>query len=481
VQDTAYQSLLASQRKNIHGRIADALDHHFPERVAREPAEIAQHSEQAGRIEEAIAHYQRAGEQGIQRFAYTEAIGHLETAMKLLSTLPESTDRDRQELSLQTRYGFALTTLNVSSPETEQAHLRARHLSEQLGDDHELFRTLHGLCDLHWARADYAKEGELTEEILRLAREARDPAQLLWAHYAMGRSSDNRGDFSRAREHLEEAIGFYDSRDYAAGEYPYTVANPGIPLLGVASLVLWKLGYPDQALARSQQMRALAGECSDPYSQACVILYGPVNPLSRGEYRAGLEEAEALMALSSKHGFLTFLGIGALWRAWALTVLGQLDEGIAGLRAVLDGMRRSGNEAGLPVLLTILAAALGQVGQAAEGLALLAEAEAVMATTGERRDKGELHRARGDLLLTLPKPNPAQAEVAFRKALEVARRQSAKSYELRAAMSLARLWQGQGRNEEARDLLQPVYDWFTEGFDAKDLKDAKALLEELES
>ena len=186
-----------------------------------------------------------------------------------------------------------------------------------------------------------------------------------------------------------------------------------------------------------------------------------------------------MMALSSKHGFLFHLGSGAFWRAWALTLLGQLDEGIAGLRAVRDGVRRSRSKIGLPGLLTCLAGALGQAGQADEGLAILAEAQAVMASTGERTGEAILYRVRGDLLLAHPKPDLAQAEAAYREALEVALRQSAKSYELQAAMSLAALWQGQGRNEEARDLLQPVYDWFTEGFDTKDLKDAKALLEEL--
>ena len=188
-----------------------------------------------------------------------------------------------------------------------------------------------------------------------------------------------------------------------------------------------------------------------------------------------------MMALAGQHGFLFQLGVGALWRAWALILLGQFDEGIAGLRAVRDGMRRSGSKVALPVVLSYLAAGLGQTGQADEGLAILAEAEAVMASTGERNSEAYLHRIRGNLLLGLATPDPAQAEAAFRKALEVARRQSAKSIELLVATSLALLWQQQGRNEEARALLQPVYDWFTEGFDTKGLKDAKALLEDLES
>jgi len=403
----------------------------------------------------------------------------VDRAIELLSTLPESTERDRQELSLQSRLVGAMAILNLSSPKIERAYVRARQLCEQLGDDHELFRTLSGLHATHWARAEHAKAEEVAEEMLRRARATRDRAQLLVANYTVLNSFYNRGEFLLARDHAEEAIGLYDPQDYTAGEYPYTRSDVGIVVLGLAGLVMWELGYPDQALARSQQARALARERSDPYSQANIVGLCPAIHLWRGEYRAGLAETEAGMAFSRKHGLLWNLAVGALFRARALILLGQLDEGIAGLRAVLRAMRRSGNEMGSSGLLTVLAGALGQAGQTDEGLALLAEAQAVIARTGERQSEAELHRTRGNLLLALSTPDPAQAEVAFREALEVARRQSAKSYELRAAMSLALLWQGQGRDEEARDLLQPVYDWFTEGFDTKDLKDAKALLEEL--
>jgi len=480
VQDTAHQSLLASQRKELHGRIADALDQHFPERVRREPEEIARHCAQAGRTEDAIGHYQRAGEQAILRFAYVEANGHLDTAIGLVGTLPESIERDRQELSLRAMLAAALSiTRGMSSPEAEQVYVRTRHLSEQLGDARELFRALFGLHELHFGRAEHNTTRGLGEEMLRRAQETQDPEQLVVAPWMIGAGSYYRGELSRARDHLEEAIELYDRQDYTPHQYRYTRVNPGIAVLGWASGVLWILGYPDQASARIREARAKAPEMCDPFNQANVGIFSVNLHLNRREYRVALEQAEAVMALASEHGFLAHLALGTLNRAQALTLVGQLDEGIARTRAILDGMRSSGLALGLSDHLTKLAQALGNAGQAEEGLALVAEARAFAAGSGERFAEAEIHRIRGHLLMTLPAPDPAQAEMAFREALEVARRQSAKSYELLAATSLAGLWQGQGRKEEARALLQPVYQWFTEGFDTKDLKDAKALLSEL--
>jgi predicted ATPase len=481
VQDTAYQSLLASQRREIHGRIADALEARFPERVTREPEEIARHCEEAERTAAAIAHYQRAGERALQRFAYAEAIAQLRRAIELLGTLSESSERDRQELPLQVRLAAALTiTRGLSSPGAEQAYVRARYLSEQLGDAPELFRALFGLHELHFFRAEYETARELAEEMLRRARQTRDPAQLVVALWMTGAGSFYRGEFSRAREHLEEAIGLYDPQDYKAHEYRYTRVDPGIAVLGNASGVLWRLGYPDQASARIEEARTLARELADPFSQGCVHTYGNRLFLSCGEHQTTLEGAEAVMALANEHGFWQSLGlVGVLQRARALTRLGQLDEGIAGMRAIVDAMQASGTKADSSETLAALARALGDAGQVEEGLALLAEAQAFVASSGERSDEAEIHRVKGELLLALPTPDPAQAEASFREALGVARRQSARSLELRAATSLARLWQRQGRKEEARALLQPVTDWFTEGFDTADLKEAKALLEEL--
>jgi predicted ATPase len=370
-------------------------------------------------------------------------------------------------------------TRGFSSPEIEQAYVRARYLSEQLGDAPELFRTLNGLMALHLTRAEHDRALELAKETLRLARRTRDPEQLLVAHWLTAVGFHRHGELSRAREHLEEAIGRYDPQDYRDHDYPYSRGEPGLNVFGMASWVLWLLGYPDQALARIREARARARELSDPYSQATIVLYGPGLHLYRGEYQAAREEAEALMALAREHGLSLLAGAGSYLRALALTCLGQLDEGIAGLRAFMDAIRRLGYEGTSSSVTTVLAAGLGEAGRVEEGLAVLTEAEAFVARTGERYQEAEVHRVKGDLLLAHPTPDPAQAEAAFREALEVARRQSAKSFELRAATSLACLLRDQGRGEEARALLHPVYDWFTEGFDTKDLKDARALLEEL--
>jgi predicted ATPase len=481
VQEAAYESLLKSQRRELHGRIADALDARFAEFVARRPEEIARHYELAGRTTQAIGHYQRAGERSAKQSAYVEAIGYLHKALELLRTLPDGAERDRRELSLTTRLGGALAiTQGFASSEVEHTYVRARHLAEQLGDTTELFRTLNGLMAFHGVRAENDRARELGGELVHRARSTRDREQLLLAHWLMASlGSFWLGEFSQALEHVEAAIGHYDPRDYKAHDYPYSRGDPGLNVFGVASGVLWHLGYPDQALERMREARARARELSDPFSEATLVQYGPRLNRWRGDYRAALEEAEALMALADEHGFLFQSGNANRERTLALTGLGNLDAGIAGLRALEEAARGSGLLCGYSETLAALARALGSVGQVEEGLAVVAEALAFVARTGERYREAEIHRIEGDLLLGGSQPEPAQAEAAFRTALEVVRRQSAKSLELPVATSLARLWQQQGRMEEARALLQPVYDWFTEGFDTPPLKDAKALLEEL--
>jgi predicted ATPase/class 3 adenylate cyclase len=479
-QEVAYESLLLERRGVLHERTAQAIEELYRDALDEHYRELAHHYGRTENTPKAVEYLHRAGEQAVHRSAYAEAIAQLSRGVKLLATLPESRERDQQELLLQTALGGALAvTRGLGNPDEEHAFVRARNLSEQLGDAPELLRTLVGLFAIHQARAEHDRAGEVAEEMLRLARGTRDPAQLLVAHWETGVASYWHGEFSRAREHLEEALACYDPQEHRARELRYTRGDAGVNALGNASSVLWQLGYPDQALARSRDALALARELTHPYSEASALMYaGPVQ-IWRGEWQAALEVAEALIAHSSEHGFLFHLGIGTFIRAAAFPNLGQLHEGIAGLRAVLDAIRTTGNELASSALLALLAEAHGKAGQAEEGLARVAEAQGFMTKTGERYSEAEVHRVKGDLLLALPTPDPAQAEAAFREALEVACRQSAKSWELRAATSLARLWHGQGRKEEARALLAPVYDWFTEGFDTRDLKDAKSLLEEL--
>jgi predicted ATPase len=464
----------------VHERTGRAIEELYRGALDEHYAELAHHYGRTDNTPKAVEYLRLAGEQAVGRSAYAEAIGQLSRGVELVETLPETRERARQELLLQLALGPALiATRGYGTPEAEQAYARARDLCEQVGEATQLFRPLLGLFTIQQARADHDRAGELAEELLRLARGTRDPAQLSNAHLAIGVTCHWHGELSQAREHVEAAIERYDPQDYRAYEYSYTAGDPGVVALVYLSWTLWMLGYPDQALRKSREALPLARELSHPFSQSYALFGAGYVHQRRGESQAALEEAEALIALSSEHGFLQLVGIGTFQRAVALVERGQLQEGIAGMRAVLEALRAAGTWVGSPDLLTNLAEAHRKAGQAEEGLALVVAALEFVAKTGERVGETEVHRIKGELLLAREPSDHAGAVASFREALDVARRQSAKSFELRAATSLARLWQRQGREREARELLAPVYDWFTEGFDTRDLKDAKALLEEL--
>jgi class 3 adenylate cyclase/predicted ATPase len=479
-QEVAYGSLLVERRRPLHERTARAIEELYRDRLDEHYGELAHHYDRTENVPKAVEYLHLAGEQAAQRSAYGEAIGQLSRGVELVQTLPESPERARQELFLQLALGPALNvTRGFGTPEGEQAFVRARDLCEQLGEAPQVFRALIGPYTFHLARAELERAGELVQDLLRLARETGESAHLLWAHAAMGETAFWRGELLQAREHLEEAIARYDPKEPQSRGFPFYQIDPGVGARVNLGSTLWQLGYPEQALTRSQESLALARGLSHPVTQAHALLYATYLHRLRGESRAVLEGAEALIALSNEHGFLQYAGIGAFHRAMALADQGQLQEEIAGMRAILEAMQAGGLVLASPVLLAALGEAYGKAGQTEEGLALLDEAQGLLAKTGERAFEAETHRVKGEVLLARSPPDRTQAEASFREALEVARRQSAKSWELRAATSLARLWQRQGKRDEARDLLAPVYTWFTEGFDTKDPRDAKALLEEL--
>jgi predicted ATPase len=478
-QEVAYASLLGDRRGALHERTARAIEGIYREALDEHYGELAHHYGRTENTPKAVEYLLLAGEQAVQRSAYAEAVSQLKRGAELLATLPETRDRARQELPLQLALGGALTaTLGFAAPEAEQAYARARDLCEQLGEASQMFQTLQAQWAIHLVRAEHDRVAELAEELLRLARGTRDPAEILVAQTSMGSNFFWHGEFSQARKQFEEVIGRYDPQQH---RYPFLAlsSHPALWSLLDLSWALEALGYPDQALAKSREALALAMELSDPFGQANALVYANRIHWLRGESQAYLEGAEALLALSSEHGFLQFVGFGTFQRAAALAEQGQFQEGIAGMRAIVEAMRTSGVTLGLPWPLAALAEANRKAGGAEEGLALMAEALEFVAKTGEREFEAEVHRLKGELFLARSPSDHAEAEASFREALEVTRRQNAKSYELRAATSLARLRQQQGRTDDARALLAPIYDWFTEGFDTRDLKDAKALLEEL--
>jgi predicted ATPase len=282
------------------------------------------------------------------------------------------------------------------------------------------------------------------------------------------------GDLALSRFHLEQGSALYDLQQYRSHAFRYGL-DPGVNCLLVA-WPLWLLGYPDQALEGSREALTLAQELSHPYSLAYALQSAMRLHRFRREVQAAREQAEALVTLSNQQGFAQWLAGGTMMCGWALMVQGQEGEGMAQMRHGLTAWRAMGIEAGLPYWLAMLAEAYGSTGQVEAGKRVLAKALTLVDTTEERWWEAELHRLKGGLLLALPTDNAAEAETCFHQALAIARHQQARSLELRAAMSLARLWQQQDKRTDARELLAPIYGWFTEGFDTADLQEAKALL-----
>jgi predicted ATPase len=485
IQETAYQSLLKSTRQRFHSRTAQVLIERFPETANTQPELVAHHYTQAGLLEAAVTHWQRAGERANERAANAEAIGHLSKGLELLQTLPDSHTRLQHELRLQIILGRALKDAKgYGDPEVAQVYTRARELCEQMDEMQQLFAVLLGLTIHYVVRAQFQAARELGEQLLSLARDAQDPVLLVEAHYALGVTFSWLGYFTRAREHLEQAIIHYDSQQHRAHIALYG-QDPGPVCLTRLALVLWYLGYPAQALRRSQEGLNLAHALSHPFSLAYVLDWLAILHYHCQDMEETQARAQVSTAFSTEQGFAFWVGRGAILQGRIRVDQGQIAEGIAQIRQGLATEQAAGTAICRPYYLSLLADAYGKAGQPEEGYTLVDEALALVAKTDERWPEAELLRLKGELLLQetmgagTRTDGLGQVETCFRQGLEVARRQQAKSWELRTAMSLSRLWQQQGKRDQARELLAPLYSWFTEGFDMADLQEAKTLLQEL--
>jgi predicted ATPase len=478
IQDAAYQSLLRSTRQQHHQRIVQVLEARFPELCETQPELLAYHYMEAGVLAQAVSYWQRAGQSAIERSAPLEAIAHLSKGLEVLATLPDTPERAQQELGVQIALGQAwMAAKGFGAPEVLQAYAQARKLCQQVGETPQLFPVLWGLWRFYFVRAEHQTARELAEQCLSLAQRVHDPALLLVAHHALGGTVCFQGELSSARAHLEQGLALYNPQEHRAMAFRYGL-DLKVWCLAYMAWPLWLLGYPDQALTRSHEAIALAQELSHPISLAAALAYAAWLHHARREGTAAQERAEAAIGLSSERGFAQYLAVGKPLRGWALAVQGQGEEGLAQLRQGLAAVKAVGSALDWPRFLLMLAEAYGSVGQLEAGLTALTEALATAHKTGERWWEAELYRLKGELLLRRASPTE-EAEACFRQALAVAQHQQAKSLELRAAMSLARLWQHQGKRAAAHALLVPIYGWFTEGFDTPDLQEAKALLEEL--
>jgi predicted ATPase len=440
---------------------------------------LAHHYSHSDNINKAVEYLGRAGQQALQRSAHDDAIRGLNAAIDLLQTLPDSPERLERELPLQLALGSVLSAIKGwSAPEVERAYIRARELCERLGDRPELFSVLFGLRTVYYIRGEGRMSYELSQQLLRRAQSESDPTHLLLAHTALGSACLDMGELVAAKEHKETAISLYDPTRHGPVALSTSFDLKGFAISYVA-MTLWLLGYPDEALKRANEAVEFTRTLSHPLTLAGVEFFQGIVEYFRHEASAAQSSAERAIALSAEHGFTFWLALATILRGWAMAQQGQSEEGFAQMRQGLTALEATGAELWRPYYLALLAEVYGAMGQPERGLIVLAESLAVADKNAERWWEAELYRLHGHLLVRQDHSNIAKAQGCFYRAIEISRKQSAKSLELRATISLARLLVSQGRRDEARPILAEIYNWFTEGFGTADLKDAKALLDEL--
>jgi class 3 adenylate cyclase/tetratricopeptide (TPR) repeat protein len=473
VQEAAYESLLKRTRSQLHGRVIEELLAHFPERAAAEPEVMARHAQLAGQTGEAIIYYKRAGEQAQTRSAHGEAIVQFRKAITLLATEPEGADRHTREVALQLLLGASLIAdRGFAHPEVEAPYERARVLCEGVGDAERLGVAQLGLSYFYYNRGDVERGRTLAAEVLASAEAQQTPELLVMAHQNVAETEYYQRKFASSLRHCERAFALYDPERHS--EF-LLGSHTGVPALGYAAWNLWNLGWPDRALARAKEAVSLARRLNHPFSLVRGLFFETAIHMYRRDSAHQQERAAETVALGEMQGFPLFVGFGRYYYAAARVVSGD----VAGLPEMLEGLtliRETGYQG--PGAFILLAETQKTAGQLDEARATVAAALAMSAQFAQPDCDADFLRLDGDLILATGGA-ATEAENLFHRALDIARAQDAKSLELSAATSLARLWRDQGKRTEARDLLADIYNWFTEGFDTGDLKTAKSLLDEL--
>jgi class 3 adenylate cyclase len=475
VQDAAYSTLVRARRQELHGRVAAVLEQEFGDLVERRPELLAHHLTAAGEIPRATDQWLKAGQYAAARLAHLEAIRHFERGLAALTALDESHDRDKREIELQLARGLSLfTAKGFNSPEAADAYARARELAEQQGDSHELFMSVYGL----WQSANGAGRifdcRRLSSRLQQLTANNADDELSLQAHHAAWATCVFAGDPAAAHEHSETGCRLYDPERDSFHRHLYGGHDPGICARYFGAQAHWLLGYPEKGLALGAEALELGKRIAHPFSFAIALQYQAMIHLDRREPGPALDRLEAAEKIAAEQR-LGFVLEPQLLRGAALTLQGALEEAVACLREGLVGV--VGTTRLRCYGLAKLSDALSRQGEYNAALAAARDGLSAVEETGHRQWKAELHRLEGIALLNLNQCEESQS--ALEEALRVARTQMAKSYELRAATSLARLWGEQGRRTDASVLLAPIYGWFTEGSGMADLREAKVLLDEL--
>ncbi len=479
VRDVAYESLLKTTRQKYHQRIAEVLEDRFPETRETEPEILGYHYESAGSIDKAIRYWRQSGDLASRRSANAEAVTHYTKALHLLQTQRLSPERDAEELRLRVGLGPALLSIKgFSAPEVVDTYTRARELCDTVGETSHMFPVTWGLWYTKLHRGQINEACVLAEELLAFATQQADEGLLLEAHHAAWTSRFTREELRPVLEHTEQGMALYNFARHRSYAFLYGGHDPGVCARIIGALTLSLLGFLDRARDLAGEGVALAEKLSHPFSLALALSFSASVFLFRRESRLVKERADALSVLCANEGFPHFMAMAKLLRGWALTIQRQTEQGIEEMQTGLDSVRNAGVQR-LSFQLIILADAYRKSGEIDKALQVLSEALDVIERTGEHRWESEAHRLQGELMAGARLNDTVAAESCFNRAIAVSRRQEAKLFELRAVNSLCSFWRDQGKHEQARTLLVPVYDWFSEGFDTADLKEAKTLLDDL--
>jgi tetratricopeptide (TPR) repeat protein len=474
VQDAAYSTLLRARRRELHARVSAVLEQHFANLIERQPELLAHHLTAAGDTERAVDQWLKAGQHAAASSAHLEAIGHFERGLSALAALPEGPGRDGREIELQLARGLSLfTAKGYISAEAAEAYSRAREIAEARGDARQLFTAVFGLWISSIGTGQLIASGDLSNRLLLLTATGADEGLRLQAHHSAWTTCLFGGDPAATLEHCEAGRRLYDPERHGSHRLHYGGHDPGVCGRFIGGQAYWLLGYPQKGLALAGAALALAERIAHPFSLDSTLLFNGVLYLECGDPDSALRLLGMAETLATEQR-LGLVVEPRFMRGAALSAHGELEQAVACLREGLAGL---GAIQFRPYALARLAEALARQGEHDRALATVRDGLKILEESGHRQLEGEFHRLEGIALLGLNRIEEGQN--ALEAALRVARKQQAKAYELRAATSLALLWGEQSRRAEARELLAPVYGWFTEGLDTGDLKEAKALLEQL--
>ena len=480
VQDTAYGTLLRGPRQTLHARIAQVLMASKGKTPPAAPEIVAHHLQNARRSAEAIVYWREAGQQAVRRAAHREATGHFRRALSLVSEQQKTAENSRIELAILSQLGPALMTVHGwSAPEVGEVVEQAAEVGRRLQSSIDLAPAIANLWIFNTARGRHDRAAEISADVFRIAQELGDPEIMLQAHHCAWATNFFRGRFAEAGEHIDAGAVLYDEVRHAHHRHVYLGHDPGVCILNFGACLQTTLGYPVRGIGLADEGIVLARRLGHAPSLANALWRSCEVSAFRSDPRAVMSDVQELLSLTEIHGLPMPRAYALIFLGWALSHSGQATEGIARLYEGREMLTRMGSKVQLTFHLGLIAESLLVVRRYSKGLEQVAHALDLVAETGENFCHAHLHRVRAELLLHAHGSTDPAVEANLRQAIAVAQRQGAKGWELAAATRLARLWGEEGRRAEARELLAPIYGWFTEGHDTPDLKQAKALLDEL--